>query len=73
MEHRMDLQGAWQQELVGRFSDGPDDWVGPETTNIQFGRRAPGRYVGEAATLFVLERDLVPVGDADWRRPPSLS
>ena len=42
MEHRMDLHGAWQQELVGRSPDGPDDWVKPKTTNIPFGRRAPG-------------------------------
>ena len=41
MEHRMDLHGSWQQELVGKSPDGPDDWVGPKTTNIQFGRRAP--------------------------------
>ena len=41
MEHRMDLHGVWQQELVGKSPDGLDDWVGPETTNIQFGRRAP--------------------------------
>ena len=28
MEHRMDLHGSWRQRLVGRFPDGPDDWVG---------------------------------------------
>ena len=42
MEHRMDLHGSWQQEPVGTSPDRLDDWVGPKTTNIQFGRRAPG-------------------------------
>ena len=43
MEHWMDLHGRWQQQLVGRFPYGLDDWVGPKTTNIQLGRRARGR------------------------------
>ena len=42
MEHWMDLHGPWQQQLVGRYPNGPNDWIGPKTTNIQFGRRAQG-------------------------------
>ena len=45
VEHWMDLHGRRQQQLVGRSPDGPDDWVGPKTTNIQFGRWARGRGV----------------------------
>ena len=43
MEQRMNFHRRRQQELVGRSPNGPNDWVGPKTTNIQFGRRMRGR------------------------------
>ena len=37
VEHRMDLHGRWQQQLVGRSPDGANNDEWPKTTNIQLG------------------------------------
>ena len=45
MEHWMDLHRRWQAEAVGRIADGTNDGEGPETPDIQFGRRTRGGNV----------------------------
>ena len=45
MEHRMDFHRRRQAKSVGRVPDRANDGEGPETSNIQLGRRTRGSDV----------------------------